>query len=92
MIELPQLTEMGHSIEEIVQMEMVFPMMIPLVAMTLPEVLPAEIKAQRTLMVVPTEMTLTELVVSTNRTLSIELILLTAMIEMPELEMTMVLV
>lgn len=83
---------MGHSIEEIVQMEMVFPMMIPLVAMTLPEVLPAEIKAQRTLMVVPTEMTLTELVVSTNRTLSIELILLTAMIEMPELEMTMVLV
>lgn len=43
-------------------------------------------------MVVPTEMALTELVVSTNRTLSIELILLTAMIEMPELEMTMVLV
>jgi hypothetical protein len=83
---------MGHSIEEIVQMETVLPMMIPLVARTLPEVLPAEIKAQRTLMVVPTEMTLTELIVSTNRTLSIELILLTAMIEMPELEMTMVLV
>jgi hypothetical protein len=82
---------MGHSIEEIVQMEMVLPMMIPLVAMTLPEVLPAEIKAQRTLMVVPTEMTLTELVVSTNRTLSIKL-RMTAMIEMPELEMTMALV